>query len=74
MTKQNRTEMKNYVIQAFAKLYKCDLKESKRIVENSSFIVTLSNDPEYVMHYDDEYWAKKIKKEQDTIIRLKNSM
>jgi len=73
MTKQNIIDMKNYVIDTFSELYGYELSDAKRIVEGSSFVVTLNNNPEYVMHYDDEYWAKRIKAERDEIVKRKNS-
>lgn len=73
MTKQDVIDMKNYVINTFSELFECDLSEAKRIVEGSSFVITLNKNPEYVMHFDDEYWAKRIKAEIDEILKLKNS-
>jgi hypothetical protein len=73
MTKQNIIDMKNYVIDAFSVLYGYELSAAKKIVESSSFVVTLNKNPEYVMHYDDEYWAKRIKTERDEIVKRKNN-
>lgn len=70
MTKQDVIDMKNYVINTFSELFECDLSEAKRIVEGSSFVITLNKNPEYVMHFDDEYWAKRIKTEIDGILKF----
>ncbi|HHY72038.1 MAG TPA: hypothetical protein GX497_02190 [Bacillus bacterium] len=63
MSKQAILEMKNYVVESYAMLFNCNLGEAEKIVGNSSFIKTLNENPEYVMHYDDEYWARRINNE-----------
>ncbi len=74
MNKKQINEMKNYVINCFAELYDYDLYSAKEIVESSSFIDTLENNPNYVMHYDDEYWARRIKEEKEEIDNYKREL
>lgn len=71
MNRKQKNEMKDYVINCFAELYDYDLYSAKNIVEASSFMDTLENNPNYVMHYDDEYWARRIKAEKEEIEKYK---
>lgn len=71
MNRKQKNEMKEYVINCFAELYDYDLYSAKNIVESSSFMDTLENNPNYVMHYDDEYWARRIKAEKEEIEKYK---
>ena len=63
MSKQDILEMKSFVVDSYAELFNCDIHEAEKIVSNSSFIKTLNENPAFVMHYDDEYWAKRINNE-----------
>lgn len=71
MQELNVVQMKNSIVATFSRIFKCDLLEAEQNVNNSSFVITLGENPEYIASNDSEYWARKIKKETDTVLELK---
>jgi hypothetical protein len=51
---------KNHIINEYSKIYKTNNKETVSIVNNSTFNEMLTEDPEFVMHYNVCYWTKDI--------------
>ena len=49
-----------YVAEAISEKYNIDLTRAAEIVENSFFPEMFDKIPEYVQHYDAEYWANEI--------------
>lgn len=49
-----------YVIETINELYDVDMKKAEEIVTNSFFPEVLEEMPDFVQHYDAEYWAKEI--------------
>ena len=49
-----------YVAESISELYNIDMEEAKKIVMDSWFPKILKKRPDYVHHYDADYWAKEI--------------
>ena len=49
-----------YVADSISELYDVDMEEAKKIVMDSWFPKILTKKPDYVQHYDADYWAKEI--------------
>lgn len=49
-----------YVIETVSELYDIEMKKAEDIVTNSFFPEILEEMPDYVQHYDAEYWANEI--------------
>ncbi len=49
-----------YVAEAVSEKYNIDINRAAEIVKNSFFPEMLDKIPEYVQHYDAEYWADEI--------------
>jgi hypothetical protein len=60
-------ETRNYVAEYLVSKYYFDKITAENIVKNSSFNLLLNDNPEYVMHFNIEYWAEKTKKENDIL-------
>lgn len=54
----NKTMM--YVIETVSEVYNIEMEKAKEIVTNSFFPEILKEMPDYVQHYDAEYWASEI--------------
>jgi hypothetical protein len=55
-----------YVKHDIAEIYELDPDVIEEHIKNSSFLKMLYNEPEFVMHYNTEYWANKIFYENNT--------
>ena len=53
-------KMLNYVTNEIATNYHFGKKEAKNMVQNSAFMIMLKEEPDFVFHYNVEYWAKEI--------------
>lgn len=49
-----------YVSEAISENYDIDIERAESIVANSFFPEILDQMPNYVQHYDAEYWAEEI--------------
>ncbi|MCH5192487.1 MAG: hypothetical protein J1F11_00895 [Oscillospiraceae bacterium] len=49
-----------YVADSISELYNIDMEEAKKIVMDSGFPDLLDEIPDFVQHYDADYWAKEI--------------
>ena len=49
-----------YVAESISEMYNIYMDEAKRIVMDSAFPKILKKMPDYVHHYDADYWAKEI--------------
>lgn len=49
-----------YVIETVSELYDIGMEKAKEIVVSSFFPKILEKMPNYVQHYDAEYWANEI--------------
>lgn len=49
-----------YVIETVSEMYNIEMKKAEDIVTNSFFPEILKEMPDYVQHYDAEYWAAEI--------------
>ncbi|MCH5347747.1 MAG: hypothetical protein J1E40_00360 [Oscillospiraceae bacterium] len=49
-----------YVADSISEMYNIDMEEAQRIVMDSWFPKILNKLPDYVQHYDADYWAKEI--------------
>ena len=50
----------HFVAEAISDNYECSLTEAIKIVTNSFLPDALKEMPEYIQHYDAEYWANEI--------------
>lgn len=66
-TAQNKAILKKYVAEVLVDVYNFDTSAVMNIVERSAFAKTLDSDPEFVFHYDVEYWAERVKNEQQKL-------
>lgn len=49
-----------YIADSISEIYGKDIEEAKSIVINSSLPELLEEIPEFIQHYDADYWAKEI--------------
>lgn len=49
-----------YIIDAVKLNYKYSNSTAERLVKNSSIMILLEEIPDYIQHYDADYWARKI--------------
>ncbi|MFC0903751.1 hypothetical protein ACFHWD_03485 [Clostridium sp. MT-14] len=63
MNKNNINKAIDYVIQIYSDKYNCSIEKATNIVNDSSSIELLKLNPDYVLHYNLEYWAKEIRRE-----------
>lgn len=61
-------ETRQYVVECLINEYSLDEINAISMVRKSSFNVLLNDNPEYVMHFNVEYWAEKIKNENDRLL------
>ncbi|WP_373230248.1 hypothetical protein [Cohnella sp.] len=69
-TLQNKNRLKSYVAEVLVSIHNFDASSVNQIVEQSAFSKTLETDPEFVFHYDVEYWAEKVKNERQKSRKL----
>jgi len=62
-------KMQRYVIEYLIDEYNFDRINALQIVQKSSFSRLLNDNPEYVMHFNVEYWGERVKKENDKIMQ-----
>jgi hypothetical protein len=67
LTKKKQQEIKSYVIEELIEEYSYNELNAKRSVDKSFFSKLLEKDPEYVCHFDIEYWAKRIMEQDEKI-------
>lgn len=60
---KNRTLQ--FVVEEISENYNFDISESESIVSNSFFPKILEEMPDYVQHYNAEYWADEIMKDKE---------
>lgn len=51
---------RHHVIETLINRYHLSAVNAGRLVKGSSFNLMLKKDPEFVMHYSANYWAKKV--------------
>ncbi|MHB8156051.1 MAG: hypothetical protein ACYDEQ_01410 [Desulfocucumaceae bacterium] len=51
---------RHFVIEMLAKGYELNAVYASKLVRRSSFNIMLKKDPEFVMHYSADYWAKRV--------------
>lgn len=56
----NKEEILLWVAECINEIYGNDIEEAKSIVTNSSFPELLDEMPDFVLHYNLEYWAEEI--------------
>lgn len=49
-----------YIADSISEIYGKDIEEAKAIVINSPLPELLEEIPEFIQHYDADYWAKEI--------------
>lgn len=49
-----------YIADSISEIYGMDIEEAKSVVINSSLPELLKEIPEFIQHYDADYWAKEI--------------
>lgn len=49
-----------YIAESISEIYGKDIEEAKSIVNSSSLPELLEEIPDFIQHYDAEYWAKEI--------------
>lgn len=49
-----------YVAESISEIYNINIEEAKKIVMDSWFPELLDEIPDYIQHYDADYWAKEI--------------
>lgn len=49
-----------YIADSISEIYGKSIEEAKEIVINSSLPELLEEIPDFIQHYDAEYWAKQI--------------
>jgi endo-alpha-1,4-polygalactosaminidase (GH114 family) len=59
-SKRTVEKMIDYVIRAIIANYHFDLTKAKTMVNKSAFLEMLQEDPEFVFHYNVEYWAREV--------------
>ena len=70
MTKQVKdyaNKMQKYVVEYLIDEYNIDDFNASKMVQQSSFNKLLEDNPEYVMHFNVEYWGDRVKSEYDKI-------
>lgn len=63
VSKSDIDQLRNYVVEELIENYNYSLIEAKKAVKNSSFYEMLQEKPQYVFHYDVEYWAEDVDNE-----------
>lgn len=73
MTSMNYTDdyiekrLTEMVLESISSSYHLTEKDAKVLVDKSSFLEILKDDPDFIGHYPPEYWADYIIEERDLI-------
>lgn len=59
--------LKEMVLESISSVYDIQSKDAALLIDNSSFLELLKEDPEFIGHYPPEYWAGYIIDEKNNM-------
>jgi|GEM_PF-6758070 len=59
--------LKQMVLESISSSYDIERKDALTLIEESTFLEILKDDPEFIGHYPPEYWAEYIIEERNLI-------